>query len=415
MATNPFENARAQIRKAAFVLGYNKDRIALLERPQRIMQATIPLRMDDGSTLAVDAYRVQHNNARGPYKGGIRFHPQTNLQEVKALATWMTWKTAVVNIPYGGGKGGAAIDPKKLSKAELERLSRVWVRAFFPVLGPDVDVPAPDVNTTPQTMAWMADEYAALAGRWTPAAFTGKPVEVGGSAGRATSTAQGGVYVIEELLSALRKKERGLSVAIHGFGNAGSHAAELLSNKGMKIVALSDSKGGIWNEKGLDVAAAGRFKKQTGVLVGFPGTKIITNERLLTLGVDLLIPAALESVITQKNVGRVKAKMIVELANGPVEPEADARLWKRGVLVVPDIVANAGGVVGSYFEWVQNRTGEYWNEQTVWKKLRPVMTRTFREVWEVHRERSIDLRTAAYVLALQRVWEAMEIRSGTIV
>ncbi len=410
MATNPFHNAKTQLNNAAKILGYSKEQIASLENPQRVMSATVRLDMDDGTMQYVDVYRVQHNNARGPYKGGIRFHPQTNMNEVKALASWMTWKTAVVGIPYGGGKGGATIDPKKLSKSELERLSRAWVRAFFPSLGPDKDVPAPDVNTTPQIMAWMVDEYSRLAGTWTPAAFTGKPLEMGGSQGRETSTSQGGVYVIEELLAALKKKERGMTAAIQGFGNAGAHMAELLSKKGMKIIAVSDSKGGIWSEKGLDVAQVERFKKQNGTLVGFPGAKTMTNEQLLTLSVDLLVPAALESAITSKNVGRIKAKMIVELANGPVEPDADVKLWKRGIPVVPDIVANAGGVTGSYFEWVQNRTGDYWTEDTVWKKLKPIMVSTFREVWKVHKQHNVQLRTAAYIVALERVRKAMEIR-----
>lgn len=368
--------------------------------------------MDDGSRQMVQAYRVQHSDARGPFKGGIRFHPQTNLNEVKALASWMTWKCAVAGIPYGGGKGGVTIDPKKLSPGELERLSRAYVRAFFSVLGPDTDVPAPDVNTTPQIMAWMVDEYSALAGTWTPAAFTGKPIPAGGLAGRETSTAQGGVYVIKEFLKVVSRGTRKLTVAVQGFGNVGYHAARLLSQAGMSVVAVSDSRGGIYAPKGLVPEKVLSFKEKSGSVQGFPGAKNLSNTHLVELKVDLLIPAALEGVITRKNVGRIKAKMIVELANGPVEPEADARLWKRSIYVVPDILANAGGVVGSYFEWVQNRQGILWTEQEVLDRLEPLMTSAFRNVWAMHEKHKVDLRTAAYMIALERVKKAKDTRES---
>ncbi len=410
MAANPLQNAKEQLRRAAEILGYSATQIAMLEKPQRIVQATIALRMDDGSTRMLDAYRVQHNNARGPWKGGIRFHPQTNLNEVRALAAWMTWKTAVANIPYGGAKGGVTVDPKKLSTAELERLSRAWIRAFFPVIGPDTDVPAPDVNTNPQTMAWMVDEYSTLAGRWTPATFTGKPTSAGGSQGRETSTSQGGLYVLEELFKALKKSAAGMTVAVQGFGNVGCHAARLMHAAGMKVVAVSDSTSGIVANKGLDPKKVLAHKQNTGTVREFPNTKTITNEQLLQLKVDVLIPAALESVITRRNAGRLKARYILELANGAVDPDADRLLWKKGIYVAPDILANAGGVVGSYFEWVQDRQGYFWTEREVFSKLRAVMVDAFNAVWVFHEKHSVDLRTAAYVLALERVRIAMELR-----
>lgn len=412
MPPNPLKNAQQQIRRAAALLGYGKADITLLETADRTVTATVPLRKDDGTVQLVDVYRVQHSNDRGPYKGGIRFHPDTNIQEVRALASWMTWKTAVVNIPYGGAKGGATIDPKKLSLGELERLSRGYVRAMFSVIGPDVDVPAPDVNTTPQIMAWMVDEYSALAGTWQPAAFTGKPLTVGGSLGRESSTSQGGVYVLEELLKVVPRGTKRLTVVVQGFGNVGYHAARLLAGSGMTVVGLSDSSGAIWSPKGLQPERVLTFKKQTGSVQGFPGTKAISNEQLLASRVDLLIPAALENVITKRNVGRIKAKYIVELANGPLDPDADARLWKRGIIVVPDILANAGGVAGSYFEWVQNRQGLAWTEAEMWQRLKPVMVRAFRDVWKLAQTHNTDLRTAAYMIALERVRSAKLARRG---
>lgn len=393
-------------------MGYTKEQVAQLETPVRVAQAALRVRLDNGTLQVFDAYRVQHSNARGPFKGGIRFHPQTTLGEVKALASWMTWKTAVVDIPFGGGKGGVTVDPKKLSSGELERLSRAWVRAFVPVLGPDTDVPAPDVNTTPQIMAWMVDEYSQLVGRWTPAAFTGKPIATGGSAGRETSTSQGGMYVLEALMDALKKKMRGASAAVQGFGNAGYFAALLAQRAGLKVVAVSDSRGGISSPSGLDAKKVLDWKKKSGTVVGFPESKPISNSRLLQLKVDVLIPAALENALTRSNAGKVKAKIILELANGAIDPDADRMLWKKGISVAPDILANAGGVAGSYYEWVQNRSGEYWTEQQVFGKLKPLMRKAFATTWKLHMEHNVDLRTAAYILALDRVWKALELRSG---
>lgn len=410
MASNPFQAAKEQIRRAASVLAYPRDTITRLETPNRVIEISLPVTMDDGNVKLFHAYRVQHSDARGPYKGGIRFHPQTNLNEVRALAAWMSWKTSVVDIPLGGAKGGITVDPKQLSAGELERLSRAYAKAFAPFIGVEVDIPAPDVNTTPQIMAWMVDEYSKAVGKWTPGAFTGKPTEIGGSAGRATSTAQGGVYVLEALLQHLPRFPKEPTVAIQGFGNAGSHVARLLARMGMNIIAISDSQGGIVSAKGIDLRAAHEHKQATGSVVGLPGTSTITNAQILTQKADVLIPAALEDVITASNAARVQAKIVLELANGPVSPEADTKLWKKGIIVVPDILANAGGVVGSYFEWVQNRSGMVWSEETVFDAIKRQLLNAFEDVWETHDEHKVDLRTAAYVIALERVRKAQELR-----
>lgn len=377
--------------------------------------------MDSGQTRVFEGFRVQYNDARGPYKGGIRFHPSTNLDEVKALALWMTVKCAVANIPFGGGKGGVTVDPKSLSARELEELSRGWVRAMYKYLGPKVDVPAPDVYTTPKIMAWMVDEYSRLVGQWTPGAFTGKPLGIGGSAGREYSTGQGGLYVLNAVMKKLKRSRRVTTVAVQGFGNVGFNTAKLLHDAGYKIIALSDSRGGIVDlrRQGMDPEHVMHSKLERGMIAGVycVGTvcdmenyRAISNHDLLALEVDVLIPAALENAVTAENASQVKAKVILEMANGAVTPEADAVLRRSGAVVVPDILANAGGVVGSYFEWVQNVTNSYWPEKKVLDRLQPLMESAFEQVWTASRELKTDFRTAAWVVATQRIAQAMEAR-----
>lgn len=417
---NPYQNALIQLEIAAGVLKVNKDILEILKVPKRILRVFIPVRMDDGSIKNFEGFRVQHNDARGPFKGGIRFSPQVSMDEMMALAMWMTWKTAVIGIPYGGAKGGVIVDTKKLSKGELERLSRGYVRAAHKFIGPNIDVPAPDMYTTPEIMAWMANEYSRIAGENTPASFTGKPVEVGGSLGRADSTSVGGIYVLEEALKKIGKEKRHITVAIQGLGNVGANAAKILSNEDYSVVAVSDSRGGIIQEsriknqesrmEGLDIEKVLEFKKKTGSVVGFQRTKQITNEELLILDVDVLIPAALENQITAKNAKDIKAKIILELANGPTTPEADKILDAKGILVVPDILANAGGVLVSYFEWAQNRMGYYWDEAEVNAKLKKQMVKSFNDVWDRKEKYGVDTRVAANILALERVVKAMKLR-----
>ena len=404
---NAFDNALNQLARAQAVLPFDAAFLEKIKTPDRIIEKTLEVTMDDGSKKSFHAYRVQHNNARGPYKGGIRYHPQVDLNEVKALALWMAMKTAVVNISMGGGKGGIEVDPKKLSKNELEKLSRAWARAFAEDIGPQKDVPAPDVNTTPEIMAWMADEYAKVTGEKTGATFTGKPLDKGGSEGRGEATAMGGFYVFEAL-----KEKLGLpsscAVVIQGFGNAGGHAAELWKAAGHRIIGTSDSQGAVVNEAGLDIAALEKHKKETGHVVDFPGTRTITNEELLTLSCDLLIPAALENQLTQKNAGDVKAKVILELANGPTTPEADDILFGCGIPVIPDILANAGGVTVSTFEWEQNLKGEHWTEEVVLHRLREIMTREALAIHARATDLKTDLRRAAFVVAMERIQKAMK-------
>lgn len=407
---NPFENAQTQLANAAKIINLDKNIHEILREPKRIMTVSLPVKMDTGDTKLFTAFRSQFNDALGPFKGGIRYHPGVNLDEVKALSLWMTMKCAVVGIPLGGGKGGIIVDPKTLSLGELERLSRAYIQAIYKYIGPTQDVPAPDVYTTPQIMAWMLDEYEKLVGEHAPGMITGKPLSVGGSEGRGFSTAQGAVYVTGEAVKKMGWTPSDVTVAIQGFGNAGSHMAKILYDMGYKIVAASDSKGGVQNIFGLDVAALEAHKEKTGSVVGFAGTEAISNEALLELPVHVLVPAALENVITAENAPRVKAKMIVELANGPVTPDADEILHKNAVLFVPDILANAGGVTVSYFEQVQNASNYYWTEEEVLVKLEKIMVRAFNQVWETKEKYKIDMRTAAFVRAVERVADAMKAR-----
>jgi glutamate dehydrogenase (NAD(P)+) len=377
----------------------------------RVLEVTIPVKMDDGSVKVFKGFRVQYNDARGPTKGGIRFHPQETLDTVKALAAWMTWKTSVVDIPYGGAKGGVICDPKSMSEAEIERLSRGYIRAIGRFIGPEKDIPAPDVYTTPQIMAWMMDEYSKIVGYNAPGVITGKPLEVGGSLGRGDATARGGMYCLREAAKKIKLDLSKATVAIQGFGNAGQFAHKLITEMfGSKVVAVSDSKGGIYSEKGLDFEKVLAHKEKTGSVVNFPGTKNITNEELLELKVDVLIPAALENQITAKNADKIKAKIVLELANGPTTPEADEILYKKGILDIPDFLANAGGVTVSYFEWVQNINGYYWTLDEVHQKLDQKMTKAFWDVMDAMEKYKVEPRTAAYIVAVKRVADAVKIR-----
>lgn len=407
--SNPFENAMAQLDKAARVMNLDKNIHEILKQPERVLTVAIPVKMDSGETKVFTGYRSQFNNALGPYKGGIRYHWNVTLDEVKALSFWMMVKCATVNIPMGGGKGGIIVNPKELSEGELERLSRGFIQKIWRNIGSDKDVPAPDVYTTPQIMAWMRDEYEKLVGQPDPGVITGKPLEQGGSEGRGFSTAQGGVYCVRELAKKLNLIPEQTTVAVQGYGNAGSFMAKILHKQGYKIVAVSDSKGAIYNQAGLDPAAVASWKEQTDSVVGFSGSEEVSNEAILELEVDILVPAALENVITKDNAQNIKAKAVVELANGPTTPEADEILKDKGVLIVPDVLANAGGVTVSYFEWDQNVKGEHWSEADVLQKLEKIMVDSFNEVWETKERYSVDMRTAAFVKAIERVAAKMSI------
>lgn len=406
------------LHRAGAALGLSAEAVEKIGMPDSIIQRELTITMDNGETKVFPGYRVQFNNARGPYKGGIRFHPEANLDEVKTLAFLMAIKCAVVDIPMGGGKGGIQVNPKALSEGELERLSREWVKTFYRDIGPDKDIPAPDVYTNPLIMSWMADEYSKLVGEDTPAAFTGKPLEVGGSAGRDTATAQGGFYVFQELAKHKKMVPAETTVAVQGFGNAGYHIARLFHEAGYKVIAVSDSKGAIYDKRngGMDPENIMNTKKQKGMIDGCycVGTvcdcenyKLISNEDLLKLNVDVLVPAALENQIRSENALEVKAQVVLELANGAITPEADAELYKRDIIVLPDSLANAGGVTVSYFEWLQNKNGESWTEEKVFTELREIMARSFQAMWELSQEKHIHLRDAAYLLGVQRIADAM--------
>ena len=408
---DPFDIAVKQLEKAAKVINLDKQALNILKEPMQILQVRIPVKMDDGRTEVFTGFRVHYNNARGPVKGGIRFHPEESLSTVKALAAWMTWKTAIIDIPLGGAKGGIICDTKKLSAGELERLSRAYVRALGEYIGPEVDVPAPDVYTTPQIMAWMMDEYENIVRRSAPGVITGKPLELGGSLGRGDATAKGGMYVLREGAKKLGLDLSKATVAIQGFGNAGQFAVKLVQEHfHSKVVAVSDTKSGIYSEKGINFDALMEHKKKTGSVANFPGTKNITNEELLELNVDVLIPAAIENQLTAKNADKVKAKIILELANGPTTPDADEIFFKKKIMLLPDFLANSGGVTVSYFEWVQNVGGYYWDLDEVYSRLDKKMTKATKEVLDAAEKYKIDTRTAAYTISVKRVADAMKLR-----
>ena len=410
-ALNPFAIAQAQLDMAAEVLQLDPAIHALLREPIRELHVTLPVRMDDGTTRVFKGFRVQYNDARGPTKGGLRFHPDETIDTVRALAAWMTWKCAVVDIPLGGAKGGVICNPKEMSDLELERLSRAYIRQVGRIIGLEKDVPAPDVYTNPQIMAWMADEYAFLKGHNEFGVITGKPLPLGGSAGRNDATARGGMYTIREAAQILGFDPHGETVAIQGFGNAGQYAATLGRNLlGLSLVAASDSRGGIYKADGINPFKLIEHKNKTGSVIDFPGAEAITNADLLELDVGVLIPAALENQITERNAPHVKARICAELANGPTTPAADEILNENGVYVIPDFLCNAGGVTVSYFEMVQNAYGYYWDLETVHERLDQKMTSAFHQVHETSEKFGINNRIAAYVVAVDRVAEAIRLR-----
>ena len=407
---NPYRISQIQFDIAAEYLKLDQGLRQILRAPKRVLEVSVPTKMDNGQIKVFTGFRVQHNVARGPAKGGIRYHPAVTLDEVKALAMWMTWKTATVNIPYGGGKGGVICDPKRMSKSELERMTRRFASEIFPIIGPEQDIPAPDVYTDSQTMAWIMDTYSMTKGYSSLGVVTGKPISIGGSEGRNEATARGCLIAVEEACKLKKIPLRGASVAIQGFGNAGSIAAKLFSEKKARVVAISDSRGGVFNSRGIDPLKAMRYKERSGTVVGMPGTSRISNDDLLAMKCDILIPAALENVITLNNADQIKAKIIAEAANGPTTPHADEVLARKNIMVIPDILANSGGVTVSYFEWVQDLQSFFWSEAEVNAKLESVIRRAFHEVHESARKHRTHLRTGAYALAVGRVADATLVR-----
>jgi len=409
-APNIWAVAQQQFDQAAELLDLGPGLRRVLRVPKRELTVNFPVHMDDGHVEVFTGFRVHHNVSRGPAKGGIRYHQDVTRDEVRALAMWMTWKCAVVNIPFGGGKGGVIVDPKKLSPKELEGLTRRFTTEISPLIGPDRDIPAPDVNTNSQTMAWMMDTFSMHRGYTISAVVTGKPVAVGGSLGRNEATARGAVFTLQQASKALNIPLAGARVAIQGYGNAGSIAADLLHAEGATVIAVSDSSGGIHNPAGLDPAKVGAWKKEHGTVVGFPGTTPVSNEELLTLDCDILIPAALENQITASVARNVKAKIVAEAANGPTTPEADEILHERGIFLIPDILCNAGGVTVSYFEWVQDMQSFFWTESRINESLKEIMDRAFEAVYAMSQTREVHMRLAAYMVAVQRVAEATTLR-----
>ena len=407
---NPFEIAKSQLDIVAKHMDLNPDILEILKHPKRVLEVAVPVRMDTGRIKVFTGFRVQHNEARGPFKGGIRYHPQVDLDEVKALATWMSMKTAVVGIPYGGAKGGIICNPKEMSKHEIEHLTRRFTTEISMIIGPYRDVPAPDVNTNAQIMAWIMDTYSMSQGYAVPEVVTGKPIPVGGSLGRNEATSRGAVICVREAAKVIGLDLNGATVAISGYGNVGYNAAWLVEELGAKVVAVSDSRGAIYNPEGLDAKKVNEHKQKTRSVKDYPGSKAIEQSDIYELDVDILIPSALENEITAENADKVKAKIISEGANGPTTPEADVILFKKGIFLVPDILANAGGVTVSYYEWLQNLTREYWLEEEVNSKLEKRIVTAFNDVHNISKEKKIHMRTAAYVLAVGRIAAAHELR-----
>lgn len=409
---NTFQIAQQQVKAAIDRLDYSPAAYDILKQPMKVLTVELPLRMDDGSVKVFTGFRAQHNDAIGPLKGGVRYHPEVTLEEVKALSMWMTFKCSVVGLPYGGGKGGIIVDPKELSSGELERLTRLYTEAIFPIIGPEKDIPAPDVYTNAQVMSWMVDEYSRLKQYNSFGVVTGKPLVIGGSAGRTEATARGCTFVIREAAKKLDLSLEGARVVVQGFGNVGSIVSRLMVDLGCKLIATVDSTGGAYNPEGLDPVAVAAHKAQTGTVKGFPGSKNIDSKELFALDCDIAIPAAFENQITAEIAPTVKAKIVAEAANGPTTPEADLILEEKGILVVPDILASAGGVTVSYFEWVQNNYGNYWPEQKVNIRLEHKMVEAFNTIYKLYKEtgNDINMRTAAYMVAIGRIAEAMKAR-----
>jgi glutamate dehydrogenase/leucine dehydrogenase len=408
---NPFEVALKQLEEASKILNLEKGMLEILSNPKRILTVSIPTRMDDGSIKVFTGYRSQHNDARGPHKGGIRYHPDVTLDEVKALSMWMTWKCAIANIPYGGGKGGIICNPKQMSENELERMTRRFAYLIADVIGPYRDIPAPDVYTGGKEMAWIMDTYSALKGNYLqPEVITGKPIAIGGSLGRNEATGRGLAYTVREAAKKMEIDMKQATFVVQGFGNAGQFSSKLVEEQGAKMIAASDSQGSIIKTEGISVDALMKFKRETGSIVGFEDAKSITNDELLETECTILIPAALENQITKNNADKIKTQIIAEAANGPTTPEADEILFKKDILVIPDVLANGGGVTVSYFEWLQNLRRDYWTEEEVNKRLDINITKSFYDVYDTHTKYKVDMRKAATLLAVKRVVEAINIR-----
>ena len=408
---NPFEVALTQLEEASKILNLEKGMLEILSNPKRILTVSIPTRMDDGSIKVFTGYRSQHNDARGPHKGGIRYHPDVTLDEVKALSMWMTWKCAIANIPYGGGKGGIICNPKQMSENELERMTRRFAYLIADIIGPYQDIPAPDVYTGGKEMAWIMDTYSALKGNYVqPEVITGKPIAIGGSLGRNEATGRGLAYTVREAAKKMEIDMKQATFVVQGFGNAGQFSSKLVEEQGAKMIAASDSQGAIIKTDGISVDALMEFKRETGSIVGFGDAKSITNDELLETECTILIPAALENQITKNNADKIKTQIIAEAANGPTTPEADEILFKKDILVIPDVLANGGGVTVSYFEWLQNLRRDYWTEEEVNKRLDINITKSFYDVYDTHTKYKVDMRKAATLLAVKRVVEAINIR-----